>query len=231
MRRGLVHVKKVLELQKERKKIAPKKERNNKIMTHNLKRIFNQEAISFFELENRSFVVDADNKNFYNLFCKYWARDVSFENDHNGELEKGLFVYGKPGSGKTTSFKIIQNVSVKYGIKKLWAPLISAEEVVSKYNLDRYKDYIIGNYSKGNFIFDDLGSEKEANNTYIFGKEDIFQTILERRYNAFIENNTKTYITSNLSINEIQKRYGERVSDRIIRMCNILQLDGDSRRL
>jgi len=76
-------------------------------------------------------------------------------------------------------------------------------------------------------MFDDLGSEIKASN---YGKEDIFSRILELRYNEFIKKGTKTYITSNLSFEDIKERYGVRVYDRCYQMFNQLELNGKSRR-
>lgn len=213
----------------ERKKVAQKKQRF--IMTNQLKRLFNIEAINYYALKNRIFNVDENNRTFLNLLCKYFAQDETFETVHQGELQKGLFVSGTNGSGKTSSFQIIQNISRKYNLKKLCFPMIETSKVVEQYNTEKNKDYIVKKYSKGKFFFDDLGAENEGNNIFIYGKEDIFIRIMENRYNEFILKGTKTYITSNLSIQDIKKRYGERVEDRFVQMFNLLELNGNSRRL
>ncbi|WP_165731028.1 hypothetical protein [Polaribacter sp. 20A6] len=210
-----------------RKKVAQKKE---KIMTTNqLKELFNNEAKKYYALERRSFEVDDNNKQFLNAFCKYFVQDPTFETEHNGNLNKGLFVFGNNGTGKTSSFQIIQNISKLYSIKQLWVPIISTQNVIQQFNLSESnkKDYIIKYYARGTYLFDDLGAEKEASN---YGKEDIFIRILEYRYNEFITKGTKTFITSNLSFEEIKKRYGERVYDRFYQMFNQIKLDGKSRR-
>ncbi len=213
---------------KERKKIAQKKEKI--IVTEQLKRMFNEEAKIYYDAINRTFEVDETNKVFLNLICKYFAQDETFETIHKGELHKGIFCYGNPGTGKTSSFKIIQNISRKYNIKSLWFPIVETSKIVEKYNTEKNKDYIIQNYSKGNCLFDDLGAENEANNIFIYGKEDIFIRIMETRYNEFVTKGTKTHITTNLSIEEIKKRYGSRIEDRFIQMFNFLELNGQSRR-
>ncbi len=210
------------------KKVAQKKE---KFMTTNqLKELFNKEAKKHYAIKRRSFEVDDNNKQFLNAFCKYFAQDSTFETEHNGDLNKGLFVFGNNGTGKTSSFKIIQNISKLYTIKQLWVPMISTQNVIQQFNLSESnkKDYIIKYYTKGKYLFDDLGSEKEASN---YGKEDIFIRILEHRYNEFISKGTRTFITSNLNLEEIKERYGVRVYDRFYQMFNQIKLDGESRRL
>jgi len=210
----------------ERKKVAPKKER---IMTPQLKQLYHIEAKKYFLSEHRNFDVDENNKRFLDIFCRYFASDTEFETKYKGELQKGLYVFGIPGTGKTSCFKIMQNVSKVYSISQVWMPIISTQNVVEQFNTSESnkKDFVIQNYSKGIFMFDDLGAEKEASN---FGKEDIFERIMERRYDKFLEKGTKTFVTSNLSFEGIKKRYGSRLYDRFFQMFNVLELGGQSRR-
>jgi DNA replication protein DnaC len=191
-----------------------------------LRRLFNDEAIKYY----KKFDIDNCNKSYLNLLCKYFSRDTGFETQTGGDLKKGLFVTGNNGTGKTTSFKIIQNISLKFNCKQLWFPIRESNDVVLDYNLNKYKDDVIRKTSKGTMLIDDLGAEQQATNVFVYGKEDIFIRILEARYREFINKGTKTFITTNLNLEEIKKRYGVRVEDRFIEMFNILKLDGKSRR-
>ncbi|GAB1856836.1 ATPase [Flavobacteriaceae bacterium MHTCC 0001] len=210
-----------------RKKVAPKKERI--IMTAQLKQLFYKEAIKYYRSKNRNFVVDDYNKSFLDIFCKYFAQDPAFETQHNAELRKGLFVYGSNGTGKTSCFEIMQNVSKTYNISQVWVPIVYTHKVVELFNLSETgkTDYVIQNYSKGKCMFDDLGTEKEASN---YGKENLFERIMELRYNQYLDKGTKTFITSNLSFKEIKDKYGKRIEDRFYQMFNVLYLGGESRR-
>ena len=198
--------------------------------TNQLKYLLQEEANRYFETKRKRFEVDEFNTKALNLICKYFSNDITFEKTHKGDLTKGLFLYGKNGIGKTSLFKIIQIISRKHKLKQLWYPIISTSEVVHKFNTDKFKDYIIKKYSNGIYMFDDLGAENEANNTYVFGKEDIFIKILEARYDAFISKGTITHITSNLSMSQISDRYGKRVEDRFYEMFNFIEIKGESRR-
>ncbi|MCM4167161.1 hypothetical protein KCTC52924_02741 [Arenibacter antarcticus] len=194
------------------------------------KKVFFKSAVEFYALMELHFEVDATNKNFLGHFCKYWNGDPKFEVLDNISLRKGLLVFGSYGTGKTSSFKIIQNMSKQYRIPELWFPIIGAQEVVAKYNAVRNKDEVIDYYSKGTFLFDDLGTETVGNNVYQYGKEEIFVRILLNRYRNFESLGTKTHVTTNLSFAQIENRYGTQISDRFIRMFNQLKLDGPSRR-
>ncbi|WP_149304447.1 P-loop NTPase family protein [Pareuzebyella sediminis] len=121
-------------------------------------------------------------------------------------------------------------MSKQYGLRELWFPCISTQEVVAKYNENKNKEEIIEYYSKGTFLFDDLGSETVGNNVYQYGKEEIFVRILLNRYRNFENLGTKTHITTNLNNSQIEDRYGRQISDRFVRMFNRLKLDGPSRR-
>lgn len=181
---------------------------------------------SYFEQKGREFQVDTQNKVFLKLFCLYFSNNKNFEVSSDISLQKGIYLFGTHGSGKTSSFKIMQLTSKKYDINSIWFPIISAEEVVAKFNSARYKEDVIKYYSEGIFLFDDLGKEEIANNVYQYGKEDIFIRILSNRYRAFEEKGTKTFITTNLDYKGIQKRYGKHIEDRFYTMFNKIKLNG-----
>lgn len=206
------------------------KYRVSQIKLEELKRAFNLEAIRYYQSLNSKFLVDSSNKDFFQLLCKYFAKDPSFESAHKGSLKKGLLISGNNGTGKSSSLKIIQNISKKYNLRQLWFPIISTREVVHKFNTEKNKDFVIKNYSQGNYSFDDLGAENVANNIFVFGKDEIFTTILESRYNQFINKGTITHITTNLTMEEIKIRYGSRVEDRFVEMFNFFNIPGKSKR-
>ncbi|MDW5288860.1 hypothetical protein [Formosa sp. PL04] len=201
----------------------------SKISTPELKKIFYIEAKKYFKNRHREFQVDNENKRFLDIFCKYFSKDLEFEKLYEGELQKGLLIIGPHGTGKTSVLEIIQIVSLKYNIKQIWYPIKPTIEIVGEFNRSEgtTKDNIIQYYSKGKYLFDDLGAEKDASN---YGKENIFERILELRYNNFKSKGIITHLTTNLTLKELQTRYGNRVFDRIHEMFNILELKGNSRR-
>jgi DNA replication protein DnaC len=68
----------------------------------------------------------------------------------------------------------------------------------------------------GVFCLDDLGQEVPH-----FGREVVVDVICERERNG-----SQTVITTNLSMDEIEKRYGERTSSRLYGWCDIYLFDG-----
>lgn len=197
------------------------------INKNELKLIFEKEAVIYYQKLSKIFTVDENNEKFLNYIFQYFSNDEKFETEVGGNLKKGLFIFGAVGVGKTSSLEIIRIISRKYNLKKMWFSKRSTQEIVSEFNASSHREIVIQKYIKGLIMFDDLGSEIEGSN---YGKEDIFIRILEMRYNQFIEKGTKTHITSNYNFNQLKKRYGERVYDRLKEMFNFLELTGESRR-
>ncbi|SDE36373.1 hypothetical protein SAMN05421636_104485 [Pricia antarctica] len=89
------------------------------------KKVFFKAAQKFHAQSDIDFDVDSKNKNFLGHFCRYWNQDPAFEVMENISLQKGLMVFGSCGTGKTSSFRIIQNLSKHYQVRELWFPAIS----------------------------------------------------------------------------------------------------------
>lgn len=76
-------------------------------------------------------------------------------------------------------------------------------------------------------IIDDLGAEPRK--TIVYGQQVYpMQDLLMRRYAAFPE--ARTYITTNLTMDEIAEVYGERVRSRLEGMCKVFVMEGGDRR-
>ncbi len=210
------------------KKISQVKEQNtiSSIPTEALKTLIWKESKNYFKKRGRVFQVDNDNKDFLHLISLYFSNNPEFENEYGGELRKGLFIHGSCGTGKSTIFDVIQIISKKYKLPYLWFKNVSVHKVITDYNLEG--EYVVKKHSKGKVHFDDLGAEKLANSWGV--KEKLMTRISELRYNEFKAKGTKTFITSNLTIKEIQKEYGERVYSRFFEMFNFLELSGNDRR-
>ena len=73
------------------------------------------------------------------------------------------------------------------------------------------------------YCFDDLGAEKQIKH---FGNDcNVMAEILMSRYEQFIENNTVTHITTNLSASELENYYGNRVRSRLRNMFNLIAFE------
>lgn len=134
------------------------------------------------------------------------------------EQKKGIVLCGKPGSGKTFIFQILQKVyrpafhSKRIGIR-------TADSLVAKY--DKYGDdgLVIKSH---NTCIDELGREKMGK--YYGSDLDVLQLIIQRRYQDFKMNGFLTYFTSNYSKADLRARYGEHCYSRLNEMCEFVNL-------
>lgn len=206
---------------------------NKNLSISDFKKMVWIEGKEYFARLNRPFQVDDENTEFLDTICRYFMNDKSFEEIYGGELRKGLLVYGPCGTGKSSMFDIVQNISRRYNLNPLWFSIISIHDLVIEFNLEG--EYAVEKYKKGKVHFDDLGSEKVANSWGV--KEKLMNRILELRYNEYKKKGTKTFITTNLTIEDLIKFYGNskdesrnRFGDRLYEMFNFIPLGGKSRR-
>ena len=210
----------------ENKNGNPKVKRVHQISTNQFKTLLWKVGKEYFKSMNRSFDVDAENKHFLDLIAKYFTNDSAFETETKGELRKGLMIYGPCGTGKSSVFDIIRKICVDYNLMQYWFSNVSVHDVVTEFN--KHGEQVVDKYSRGTVHFDDLGTEKMVQ---LWGvKENLFTRILQIRYNNFKERGTKTYVTTNHSIQDFKKIYGIQVYDRIFEMFNFIELGGKSRR-
>ncbi|GMN06312.1 hypothetical protein MTsPCn5_17010 [Croceitalea sp. MTPC5] len=201
-------------------------EKAKELQTAQFKKLLWTFGKTYFNRMDRPFIVDKDNRQFLDVISQYFSNNPSFEKATGGELRKGLLVYGPCGTGKSSVFDIIGSIGKHYQHKSLWFRNVSVHTVVSEFN--SLGEKVIEKYSKGTVHFEDLGTEKIAQSWGI--KENLFERLLQIRYNIFKENGTKTYITTNLSTRSLEAMYGAQVYDRIFEMFNFIELGGGSRR-
>lgn len=209
------------------KRITKLKPKQENVMRYNtFKSVMWEEGKKYFKNMNRAFTVDENNEIFLKLISLYFSNDSQFEVVSDGELRKGLLIYGSCGVGKSSIFDIIQNISKKYSLNSIWFKNTSVHDVITEYNITG--EEVVKKYTRGRVHFDDLGSEKIANSWGV--REKLMGRILEIRYNQFKADGTKTFVTTNLSIEKLEAHYGQRVADRLYEMFNFIELKGGSRR-
>jgi DNA replication protein DnaC len=132
--------------------------------------------------------------------------------------EKGIFLYGNTGVGKTFFCHTLQN-SNKGKVENFVSLLYEFRDYIQNgfYN-DKIKSLCDSEY----LIIDDIGAEKTSDFVVEF-----LYTIVNRRY----ENMKRTVMTTNLSLVDFEKRYGDRILSRISEMCVIVEVNGDDKRL
>lgn len=177
------------------------------------------------ELYGKHFkILETDYPIVYKLIA-YFLMDETTCFQHGIDLNKGIFLTGPIGCGKTSLMnlmKFLASKEHKFSVKP-------CREISFEFIQDGYQ--IIHKYSNGNlyqsdpktFFFDDLGTE---NNIKYFGNEcNVMAEILLSRYDLFISKKLKTHITTNLSASEIEKQYGNRVRSRMRELFNLIAFE------
>lgn len=143
-----------------------------------------------------------------------------------GQSRKGLFLYGGIGTGKTHIAYSLHRSAAKSKIKSY---LINTVELFKEMRDDIKKDSYdmkkpTDNLLKfeGVIIFDDIGVENATD----FVVENLY-LIINSRYNRMLP----TIFTSNLSLDELADKIGDRIPSRIKEMCHIIELTGEDKRL
>lgn len=200
------------------------------------KQVFEQVKLSALDLDG-NFVVDENIDGVLWALALYFSGDKEFETLGHGSLQKGLYLVGNIGTGKT----LLMRAFSKFQILNL--SLISATQITEKYQRDgvegildylESKRYQGGMASYKSYCFDDLGTE----NTSIkhMGNElNVMERIILRHYenrslDLYRSSEIRTHFTSNLDPSEIEKLYGTRVRSRLREMCNYIVIPGTDRR-
>lgn len=157
----------------------------------------------------------------------WMLRDEEVAKQFNIDLQKGIFLGGPVGAGKTHIMQLMRLV-------------VPAPFDYDMHNCDRIStefsrkgpgilDKYIGNpenSSKNNhraWCFDDLGREDVAHHYRITCE--VMKKILVRRYELFTCFGTITHITSTLTTAAIEQRYGSEVRSRMREMLNRIVFD------
>lgn len=148
-----------------------------------------------------------------------------------GESKPGLLIYGnKVGTGKTTMSKAIYQVLHFFHDEPMFRDArVTETEVITALDLIRLHRDKPQEYSqlmiKHRLIIDDVGTE--AASVKVYGTESSPLTeLLFARYDRQLW----TILTSNLSDDDLQQRYGIRLADRFREMFDRILFDGNSYR-
>lgn len=132
---------------------------------------------------------------------------------------KGIFICGGTGTGKTYA---LYAMSKKYDIKvENWIDIM--EDIKSKMSNNQSVGDLIDSLTSEKFLaIDDVGAENQTNYS-----QEKFYMIVNRIYNRM----SRLFISTNLTLEQFQDKYGERLFSRIAEMCEIVELTGEDKRL
>ena len=147
---------------------------------------------------------------------------------------KGILIIGSIGSGKTylMEFFAAFMASMQKGFRVVPSAWIIRDCINNPALISGYgrESFAAGDIKRPITIcFDDLGME--PGESKIYGNSvSIMTEILIDRYIMQQRFGMKTHATSNLTIDELQEKYGDRSASRFRSMFNILVMDGKDRR-
>lgn len=182
-------------------------------------------ALQLEEFFKMHLVIDEQNDYVLKQIFLYFSGDNNFE----GDLNKGIFLMGTVGTGKTSIMHFFQQNQIhSYRMESCR----NIEEKTSQdgdehlrncsYNIKIATNANHFGHQEIGLCFDDLGTE---GNSKHYGKErNVMAEIILNRYDNRLPFNS-THITTNLTSKEIKERYGSRFTDRIKEMFNIIKFD------
>lgn len=139
-------------------------------------------------------------------------------------FNKGLFLTGATGRGKTHTLYAIRHL-VKYFGKEAsdvenWSELLF--ELKDKIKTGYVKEFIQDVTGKANVFIDDIGAEKQSD-----WSQEMLYLIINRVYEA----ERPLFISTNLTVEEFTEKYGERLVSRLLEMCDMYEMVGEDRRI
>jgi DNA replication protein DnaC len=183
------------------------------------------------------FVIDDFNRTVFEALCLYHTQDKRFEERGYGSLNKGIFLVGNVGAGKTLLMKAFAINKRRSYVMNNCAMIADGysvngvEHLQQHYYASRLPSYLSRRYffqDELGACYDDLGIEQIPSKH--FGNEvNAMEKLILYRYQNEVPFNC-THFTSNLDANQVEALYGTRIRSRLREMCNFLELGGSDRR-
>ena len=144
----------------------------------------------------------------------------NFETEY-AEASKGCLLIGSVGTGKSTAMKIMAH--------RLDAEYLSVPElavIFSRLGEDVLWSHV-NRAERWDLFLDDLGAEKELKS---FSNLFPIEEVIYKRYDLWQRCGARLHVSTNLSGEQIQERYGLRVRDRMKEMMTVIPCTGRSMR-
>lgn len=182
------------------------------------------------EAIGKNFTISNEERGIIFGLLAWFLNDELVAEEMGIDLRKGILLSGSIGCGKTTLMKIMRQMP----FKRRNYNIISSREIVSEFMLNGYE--VLETYSRGilrdhqriprNFCFDDLGAETTSK---YFGNEcNVMAEILLTRYDLYKDQGIITHATTNLTADELEAAYGNRLRSRMREMFNLFGYGGTS---
>lgn len=135
--------------------------------------------------------------------------------------ERGILFFGPPGRGKTAALKLFSRA---FRVEMVYALDLAAE--FAQYGMQAIAAMIYP-YRYTDLIIDDICQEEAASN---FGSVFSMKGIIDLRWRSWEDCGHRTFFSTNSTMAEISRRYGEATASRLRGMCDMIQFNGIDRR-
>jgi len=172
--------------------------------------------------ERNSFDIDENNEPTIAQLYLYLKMDERF----TGDLQKGVMLVGKYGSGKTLIMQaMVEMYNTAVRTLHVRHPLLRF--VKSSELLDALTEKSVNDFSRMPLVIDELGREPKQIMDFGNLKSPMIELLCQR-----YDNGAWTHGTSNFTLETLcsENQYGKMTGDRIKSMFNFIELKGDSRR-
>ena len=171
------------------------------------------------------FKIDNENKTIVQELVKWSIRDKSCKFD----LEKGIFLAGDVGCGKTRLMKALSEFTKGENLCTAFDYI--TEEEMRRQIKETAGAAFYGKLICGQMCYDDIGTNPKLK---IYGEDiHLVNDIIKVRYNKWNGNRLPSHFTSNITKEELRSdntKYDLRSTDRLKQMCNVYFMKGNSRR-
>jgi energy-coupling factor transporter ATP-binding protein EcfA2 len=153
----------------------------------------------------------------------WMLRDEDVAQQFEIDLNKGIFLGGPVGTGKTQIMKLMTYIAPNPREHKMTNCINICNDYCAKgpATLDQY------NHGANIWCFDDLGREDQAQ--YYGNTCYVMKNIILNRYEQFTHNGIITHMNSSLTTLEIENKYGVEVRSRMREMFNRIVFDRKAR--
>lgn len=167
------------------------------------------------------------------IFAWIWKCDKM--NTLGLDYNKGFFLYGPLGLGKSMTLLAMrlymnsvwarhEHKRDDYRLKAWWK---TASELANIYAAEGQPSLIQYTAHDVNLVIDEFGREPNPASNY-GTKMNVLQFVLQLRYDH--RRTSVTHITTNMSLEDIEPKYGDYVADRCKEMFNFIEFSGRSLR-
>ena len=194
------------------------------------------------KMRNPKFRIDDENRFAYENFAKWLHADPTMQaldpttgQVVQGDINRGIYIAGNTGSGKSWCLEIMQEYAqamrfpIKFSgdedTKQLIWNASRADEICRDYaecgDIQKFKTRQI-------LAIQDFGQEPQET-LYMGNRQNVLKQLLEYRGD---QDGQLTLITSNMKLSGelLRKLYGDKAQSRLFEMCNYFEIKGADRR-